>query len=116
MVAGCPPLAGKSRNPLSAWKISRPVGLAFWPGTSLVILVSGVIAARTARSIRQKINADHCDERGDAPVGLEEHRRHRQRAFERRVAAFYDLLAFVAQQHPRRQATTVRYNTPAWAP
>jgi hypothetical protein len=43
--------------------------------------------------------ADHGDQRLDAPVGRQEHRRHRQRALEAAVAALNDLLALVAGQH-----------------
>src|SRR4029453_203744 len=43
--------------------------------------------------------ADHGDQGLDAPVGLQEHRRDRQRTLERPVAALDDFLALVAGQH-----------------
>ena len=47
----------------------------------------------------QQRQADHGDQRLDAPVGLQKHRRDRQRALERAVAALDDFLALVAGQH-----------------
>jgi hypothetical protein len=47
----------------------------------------------------QQGQADHGDQGLDAPVGLQEHRRDRQRTLEAAVAALDDLLALVAGQH-----------------
>ena len=57
MIGGSWPLAGSSRKPARAWKISRPVGLAGWPTYSSWRTTAGAMARRTSRSTRQKISS-----------------------------------------------------------
>src|SRR5271166_5882883 len=76
----------------------RGAAVAGQAGHHLAAGAQGVADLPFYQAEDQQGQADHRDQSGDAAVGLEEQGSHREGAFELAVAAFNDVLAFVAAE------------------